>query len=188
MERINFAEETLLELDALKAHSKCLISGGYFIVLDDYKGLVLATEDYFTCRIVKSRQEEKNNGKKILSISSPQFPGANKIDIDFQDTYAVEEYLQNHPNKYLCIPVMLALQYYRITQPEKYKEIIDGVKIEIFETKGYINSVHHKEATEVEGVPIGPNFLNFDAEVTECAKTGLGSSSGVIVILIKAII
>jgi phosphomevalonate kinase len=41
--------------------------------------------------------------------------------------------------------------------------------------------------TEVNGVPIGDNFLNFDTKVTDCAKTGMGSSSGVMVILIKAI-
>jgi hypothetical protein len=49
-----------LEIDQIKAHSKCLISGGYFIVFDDCEGVVITSEDYFTCRIHKHENPEKD--------------------------------------------------------------------------------------------------------------------------------
>jgi hypothetical protein len=45
------SQKELLGIDSIKAHSKCLISGGYFIVLEGYKGLVIEGKDYFTARI-----------------------------------------------------------------------------------------------------------------------------------------
>jgi phosphomevalonate kinase len=72
MEKLEKEKKVCLGLHEIRAHSKCLISGGYFIVLDGYKGLVLATEDYFTCQI---SEEEKKLSEEIpgwvLSINSP---------------------------------------------------------------------------------------------------------------------
>lgn len=109
------------------------------------------------------------------------------LEIRLGDSEDIEAESVKHPNKYLSIPVMIALQYIKIFYPEKYQNMSSKFSVDIFETKGYINSVHHSSPTVLSGFPLGPNFVDFNADVTKCAKTGLGSSSGVIVILVKAI-
>lgn len=82
--------EILLELGKIKAHSKCLISGGYFIVLEGYKGLVLATSDYFTCRILKSRAVKDSSSLNLISFKSPQFPDMESLGVDLDSSISFE--------------------------------------------------------------------------------------------------
>lgn len=177
---------TLYEFGTIKAYSKCLVQGGYWIVLDGQKGIVLQCEDYFTCRI------QKNNAQKEqLVVKSIQFPEPNSESFNF-DSLRDLELKKADGNPYIRVPVQAALQYVLLYHFDSFQEYFgeksDGILIEIVETQGYINTQHHLQPTLINETQIGPKFKDFDEPVSQCAKTGMGSSSGVIVLMVRAIL
>ena len=183
--------ESILEPNVIKSFSKCLISGGYLITLDEFKGIVLKADDYFTSKIVKIN----DCSNCVVKVSSPQFLHQNQGQIsqlfDLQNCFNDEFSLKiDNCNPYVRVPVLLALEYFYLYHNDLYAEILSQnacFNIYLYETKGFINTKHHTNQTLVNAKEIGHMFKDFDSPVEKCEKTGLGSSSGVIVILIKSI-
>ena len=179
----------------LIAHSKCLIAGGYSILFPGAKGVVFSLEDHFTASI--EAQTQIYPSKTYIEVYSPQFQGQAPFQIDITRGLSEEARFP-----FVEVPILVALAYFRLKSPDAYQKVVEGVsfyRIRVLQTKGYISTKNHvvKDGADSEGgkglgsgqIPeFGELYPLFDREISECSKTGIGSSSGIIVILIKAVL
>lgn len=162
---------------AFTAPGKAFLAGGYLVLEPIYNAYVTALSSRMHA-IVKN-----NDSSELLSstvtISSPQFQmGEWKYEIDNNDLVKIPTEVNQRNNPFLEATVLTVMSY--IQPKEKF-----NLEITIFSDPGY----HSQDDTTTR---LSDNktkkFLYHSKPINDVAKTGLGSSAGLVAVVTTALI
>lgn len=161
---------------AFSAPGKAFLAGGYLVLEPTYNAYVTALSSRMHA-VIKSKVSDAQTSSII--IKSPQFQfGEWEYKIDNENPVKIPKEVKNHHNPFLEATVFTVLSY--IGQHENV-----NIEITIFSDPGY----HSQD----EGVPKksskgSKQFLFHDRQINEVAKTGMGSSAGLVAVVTTALI
>ncbi|KAK6464230.1 Phosphomevalonate kinase [Scheffersomyces coipomensis] len=162
---------------AFSAPGKALIAGGYLVLDPIYNSYVTALSSRMHS-IVESDITTSTNGRRI-KISSPQFKqGEWEYIIDGDKYFKDLKEINGRKNPFIEATIATILSY---IQPKHNFNI----NITIYSDAGY----HSQENTVSEVSSNGhKQFLYHEKAINEVAKTGLGSSAGLVTVLTIALL
>lgn len=162
---------------AFSAPGKALIAGGYLVLDPRYKAFVVALSSRMHA-VVRNKTPKKNEKGLQITINSSQFN-------EDQWTYAISKSNNYIPkernnlfNPFIEKALITVLNYY---QPDL--ENIKDIEIDIYSDPGY----HSQEHTQIKSNKYKA-FLFHSKSITNVPKTGLGSSAGLVTVLVAALV
>jgi len=162
---------------AFTAPGKAFLAGGYLVLEPIYNAYVTALSSRMHA-IVKNRDSDEVPSSTI-TISSPQFQeGEWKYEVDNGNLVKIPTEVKQRNNPFLEATVFTVLSY--IQPKEKF-----NLEITIFSDPGY-HSQH--DTTTRLSVNKTKKFLYHSKPINAVAKTGLGSSAGLVAVVTTALI
>lgn len=162
---------------AFTAPGKAFLAGGYLVLEPIYNAYVTALSSRMHA-IVKNRDSDEVPSS-IITISSPQFQeGEWKYEVDNGDLVKIPTEVNQRNNPFLEATVFTVLSY--IQPKERF-----NLEITIFSDPGY----HSQDDTTTRlSVNKTKKFLYHSKPINDVAKTGLGSSAGLVAVVTTALI
>ncbi|ODQ80855.1 hypothetical protein BABINDRAFT_180058 [Babjeviella inositovora NRRL Y-12698] len=164
-------------MSAFSAPGKALLAGGYLVLFPKYKSYVVALSSRM--HAVISKTSHHNSDLSRVTVRSPQFAeGEWSYEFDTSLPKITPKETSGKRNPFLEATVHTVLSYIQPTS-----NFI--VEIVIFSDAGY----HSQENTTVS---VSDNkhkrFLYHQRKITDVAKTGLGSSAGLVTVVTAALL
>lgn len=170
-----------------RAYGKALISGSYAITEENVPGLCIGLNSSFYA--YTQNLPETKNYENTITIITPQFPDDYNYQYIYTQIYSelnvpkfikIENILGD--SKFIDAAVNVVLSY--LTGSKKLL-LGKSLSIELFEDEQFISYKNYRSDFKIESkASRGNHYQAFDCRVTECAKTGLGSSACQIVSII----
>lgn len=162
---------------AFTAPGKAFLAGGYLVLEPIYNAYVTALSSRMHAIVKISKSSELLSS--TITISSPQFlMGEWKYEIDNDDLVKIPTEVNQRNNPFLEATVFTVLSY--IQPKEKF-----DLKITIFSDPGY----HSQDDTTAKlSDNKSKKFLYYSKAINDVAKTGLGSSAGLVAVVTTVLI
>mmetsp|Transcript_5587 Transcript_5587/g.6585 ORF Transcript_5587/g.6585 Transcript_5587/m.6585 type:complete len:470 (-) Transcript_5587:1768-3177(-) len=162
---------------AFTAPGKAFLAGGYLVLEPIYNAYVTALSSRMHAIVKISKSSELLSS--TITISSPQFlMGEWKYEIDNDDLVKIPTEVNQRNNPFLEATVFTVLSY--IQPKEKF-----DLKITIFSDPGY----HSQDDTTAKlSDNKSKKFLYHSKAINDVAKTGLGSSAGLVAVVTTVLI
>lgn len=157
-------------MKAFSAPGKALIAGGYLVLDPQYTAYVTA----LSSRMYAVIETKPTTTSSSITVVSPQFPEG-EWAYDIEDGHISGA---SRKNPFLEATISTVLAYYWPTSPF-------CLRITIYSDPGY----HSQDATTARVSQTGhKRFLYHTRPITEVAKTGLGSSAGLVAVTTTALV
>lgn len=158
---------------AFSAPGKALIAGGYLVLDAQYNAYVTALSSRMHA-IIKSEEVVANSETSFIKIKSPQFEQG-EWEYEIKDNVIIGN---ENKNPFIESTIRTILSYFEPTV--KY-----DLNITIFSDPGY----HSQQDTSTKQSHNGnKQFLYHKSPITEVAKTGLGSSAGLVTVITTVLV
>lgn len=164
---------------AYSAPGKALIAGGYLVLRPGYKAYVVALSARMHA-VVRSGYDKSQTGVKLI-VTSSQFNGDRWIYIANEDSgYNVLRSAGSN-NVFIERVLFNLLNYY-------YKKgSVGETSDNIIEVDIYSDAGYHSQSASIVKRNSYKQFNYHDSSITDVPKTGLGSSAGLVTVLVTAI-
>ncbi|KAK6454934.1 Phosphomevalonate kinase [Scheffersomyces xylosifermentans] len=162
---------------AFSAPGKALLAGGYLVLDPSYNSYVTALSSRM--HVVLRLGQERSDGLSSIKVLSPQFHNGEweYITTSKEDLLSVKE-VNDRVNPFLIATVNTVLAY--IQPSTKY-----NVQLNIYSDPGYHSQENTTPKLSINGKR---SFLCHTQAIHEVAKTGLGSSAGLVSVVTAALI
>lgn len=162
---------------AFSAPGKALLAGGYLVLEPMYNSYVTALSSRMHA-IVKQNESSEIKPSSV-TIKSPQFQlGEWVYKIDNKDMVKIPTEMNQRNNPFLESTIFTVLSYIQPT--ENFH-----LEITIFSDPGYHSQHDTNAKTSANGTK---SFLYHSKPINDVAKTGLGSSAGLVAVVTTALI
>ncbi|CUM62993.1 uncharacterized protein PRCAT00000554001 [Priceomyces carsonii] len=161
---------------AFSAPGKAFLAGGYLVLDPKYMAYVVALSSRMHA-VVRQRGSDTKSSVSNIVITSPQFKNGEWLyEISLDGYHSVKNVCDYNP--FLEATIATSLAY---IQPE----VNFNVAITIFSDPGY-----HSQANCVKHISNNKNrsFLYHEEPILKVAKTGLGSSAGLVSVVTAALL
>ena len=163
---------------AFSAPGKALLAGGYLVLKPEYRSYVVALSARMHALVSQEAAIEKSTTSMKVTVRSIQFNGDEwQYEIDSNSFYTPKE-MNGRKNPFIERTLLTIFNYF---QPDLSEN--GDILIEIYSDPGY----HSQADTELKTNEI-KSFLFHKKTITEIPKTGLGSSAGLVTVLITALV
>lgn len=159
-------------MPAFSAPGKALLAGGYLVIDPQFKAYVTALSARMHAVV-----ETVDVKESIVSVSSPQFGGFWEYQLSHGETVSFKE-TQSRKNPFLEATLRTVLDYVVPKDPV-------ALKITLFSDPGYHTQQNTVGKTSADGKH---TFLFHDAPIEKVAKTGMGSSAGLVSVVTCALL
>lgn len=163
---------------AFSAPGKALLAGGYLVLYPEYDAYVTALSSRMHA-LVRGQATEKRM-RRIIIESSQFAEGVWSYDLDVNIPFGNIKEIHGRRNPFLEATLMCVLAFVDADSRPEF-----DIKIRIFSDSGY----HTREATTTRESSNGKRqFLYHKKKINEVAKTGLGSSAGLVSVVTAALL
>lgn len=167
----------MIEKKAFSAPGKALLAGGYLVLDPKYGAYVVALSSRMHS-IVKHEITSDSAGSIIVNVKSAQFNGDEwSYIVDSQEDYSPRE-LNNQKNPFIEKSLLNVFNYF---QPDLKTH--GDILIEVYSDPGY----HSRENTVTRTNSV-KSFCFHHKSISEVPKTGLGSSAGLVTVLVTSLV
>ncbi|KAI8902397.1 ribosomal protein S5 domain 2-type protein [Globomyces pollinis-pini] len=169
-------------LTQVSAPGKVLLTGGYLVLDQRFRGLVVSVDARFQVKIT-----DVNNSDGKWIVESPQFTNGSwsyKVSEDGIESLGDR-------NKFVEITLRLVLQYL-VSSGLKGLESLPDIKIEILGDNDFYSQAEYLQfnslPSTLKSLSIIPKFNSVGCTLSAVHKTGLGSSAAMVASLVFALL
>ncbi|GEQ66854.1 hypothetical protein JCM33374_g517 [Metschnikowia sp. JCM 33374] len=157
------------------APGKALVAGGYLVLDPEYKSYVTALSSRMHARIEVCPVLDDHS---VITVCSPQFNGSWTYKVIHRDGFCEAETTIGGRNKFLEETVKVALAY--VVPKDLF-----NYRITLFSDPGF----HTQDRTEKKSSANSKkSFLYHEKPIEQVAKTGMGSSAGLVSVVASALL